>query len=244
VARTKVDDTIQTGVTIRPELAHLATPIDQVTSWPGNPRRGDQETIRASLRDHGQYAALLVQASTGYVVKGNNTLQAMIELGAKEVAAQRLELTDGQARKILAMDNRSSDRATYDDLALAALLVEMPDLDGTGWTTGELDELLRTTNHLGDAATDFLDDVITAPPAPPDPVAAAASETPAEVTSTAPAAGGGVVEYVTMSFTCLPGHRDTIRAAVRRAQQRDGAATAAEGLLAIARYYLDSVGEA
>lgn len=161
---------------IRPELADLAVPIDSVQGYPGNPRRGDIPEITDSLLKHGQYAALLVQDSTGYVVKGNNTLIAMRELGYTTVAVHRLQLTDEQALQILLRDNKTSDDAEYDDAELARMLADLPELDGTGWSPDELDKLLRETDLLGTEATAFLDGPLNAaqtPPVQPDTAAPA-----------------------------------------------------------------------
>jgi ParB-like chromosome segregation protein Spo0J len=149
-------------VRIRPELHPLAVPIDQVTPWPNNPRIGDEDTLRASLTEHGQYLALLIQESSGYIIKGNNTLKVMRELGATHVAAQVIDVDDVTAAKILAIDNRSSDKADYERRLMAELLSGLPDLDGTGWDADELDDLLV---ELGDAGEQL--DTIPADLAPP-----------------------------------------------------------------------------
>lgn len=153
-------------VKILPELEALAVPIGEVTGWPGNPRRGDLPKIKESLTEHGQYAALLVQKSSGYVIKGNNTLAAMRELGAQRVAVQVLDIEDDRAKRILAMDNASSDDADYDKRLMAELLADFADdLAGTGWDVDKLDDLLL---ELGDAAAEL--ESLAAPqtlPAPP-----------------------------------------------------------------------------
>ena len=251
---------------IRPELAHLAVPIQQVSNWPGNPRRGDIAKIKTSLQAHGQYTPILVQRSTGHAVKGNNTLIAATELGWTSIAVQHLDLDDEQARRILLLDNKTSDDASYDDRALALLLAEygQDNLDGTGWSTAELDDLLKATDLLGDSATTFLDELATqdpppqqaaAPPSQPPPVPtpaaaaqAAASATPAEVPipaavapstdPTAPAAPPPV-QYVQMSWTCTPEQRETVRAALAHLQQTRSLGTAVEALVALAQFYLD-----
>lgn len=133
---------------IRPEIAHLAVPLGEVTPYPGNPRQGNPNKIRASLAEHGQYAPLLVQASSGYVVKGNNTWHVMREDGWTEAAVLRLEIDDERARAILLIDNASSDDSDYDKNALAQLLAGVVDWDATGWTPDQFDDLLA---ELGDA---------------------------------------------------------------------------------------------
>lgn len=234
---------------VRPELAHLAIPIGEVKNWPDNPRQGDIPKLKASLSRHGQYAPILVQDSTGHVVKGNNTLIAATELGWTEIAVQRLDLSDEQARRILLLDNKTSDDASYDERVLTALLAEFgqDELDDTGWSTAELDDLLRSTDTLGDAATAFLDDTITGADTAPDPTAAAATEpteTPVTTAATTPAEAGADAgeQYVQMSWTGTTDQRETVRAALSKIQKDLGLKTAIEGLVAMASFYLDRGG--
>lgn len=150
---------------IRPELEHLATPITTITTYPGNARRGDHHRIRDSLLTHGQYKPLLAQRTTGHLVVGNNTLQVMRTQGWTHAAVVYLDLDDTAARKLLLMDNRSSDTADYDTGELAELLATLPEFAGSGYGELDLDRLLA---ELGDgAALDSLPDVTEALPVSP-----------------------------------------------------------------------------
>lgn len=128
-------------------LIPLAVEIGSISGYPGNPRIGKIADIRASIRDHGQYKPVLVQRSTGYIIAGNQTWQAMVEEGEPVIAAAFTDVTDVQARKIVAFDNRVSDLAEYEDLALASLLQEIQrdedGLEGSGYTDDDLDALLE-----------------------------------------------------------------------------------------------------
>lgn len=152
---------------------HLAASM--LTTYPGNPRRGDLDTIRQSVRTHGQYRSIVVRAHNrddpaagGVVLAGNHTLLAIMaeraEQGAdlaEEIASVeagnppgasaivRVEmhaLTDDQAAKIVAVDNRSGDRGDYDDRLLAELLGSLDDLTGTGYDLDDLDALEKSLN--------------------------------------------------------------------------------------------------
>lgn len=129
---------------IRPEIAHLAVPIDSVTPYPNNPRNGDTEAITASLRAHGQYRPVVVRRSTGEVLAGNHTYAAMMEMGATQIAATFVDVDDDQAARIVLADNRTSDLARYDLGVLDDLLASLPDpFDGsTGWTESGLSRIL------------------------------------------------------------------------------------------------------
>lgn len=157
---------------IRPELAHLVVAVGQVSGYPGNPRRGNLQRLRQSLTAHGQYQPLLVQAATGHVVKGNNTLAAMLELGYTHVAAVFLDIDDDRARAVALIDNWTSDESDYDQAALADLLAGVVDWDATGWSVDDLDDLLA---GLDEPAP-------TPPPAAPSPWPATPAGYPAGAT--------------------------------------------------------------
>ena len=117
-------------------------PIASLRPYPGNPRIGSLEAIRESLERHGQYRPIVVRRGTGEVLAGNHTMLAAIELGWQEIAATFVDVDDDQARRIVLVDNRTTDLAGYDDSELAALLQALPDFAGTGWSPQELDRLL------------------------------------------------------------------------------------------------------
>lgn len=121
-------------------------PIDQLHPYHLNPRRGNVELIAQSLRENGQYRALVVNVGTHTgrpyeVLAGNHTLIAAAELGWETVTVGLVDVDDQQAAKIVAVDNRSNDVATYDDAELVELLESIESLDGTGYTPADLDDL-------------------------------------------------------------------------------------------------------
>jgi DNA modification methylase len=114
----------------------------QLRLYPGNPRRGDLEAIKDSLRRHGQYRPIVANRRTGEVLAGNHVLLAARELGLKELAVAFIDVDDEHAKRIVAVDNRTSDLAGYDPESLAALLSSLPDLAGTGYGDADLSKLL------------------------------------------------------------------------------------------------------
>ena len=129
-------------------LEALRVPIDSLAPYARNPRRGDLELLRASLERHGQYRPIVVNRRSGEVLAGNHTLAAARELGWTEIAATFVDVDADQAARIALIDNRASDRAGYDDRALADLLASLDgDLDATGFEAGDLTGLLSA---LGD----------------------------------------------------------------------------------------------
>lgn len=123
-----------------------AVPIDELIPHPENVRQGDIGAIALSLETHGQYRPIVVQESTNHIVAGNHTWKAAQHLGWKTIAVTFIDVDDDRARRIMLVDNRTNDIATYDDAGLAALLValtETPDgLAGTGYDGDDLDTLL------------------------------------------------------------------------------------------------------
>lgn len=126
-------------------IDHNLVPIDTVTPYPGNPRRGDQPAITASIRDHGLYRPIITQTTTGHALAGNHTLRGLIDLGATQVPVQALDVDDTRARAIVARDNKTSDPGTYDYDDLLNLLAEFSTdadlLALAGYSATELDTI-------------------------------------------------------------------------------------------------------
>jgi len=127
-------------------------PVKSLSFYPGNPRVGNVPVIADSLRENGQYAPLVVQASTRHVLAGNHTLKAAISLGWDEVDIVLVDADDKRARKIVLSANRTADLGTYDDDALAGLLAALDgDYEGTGWDVHDIGDL---ADKLGDGNDD------------------------------------------------------------------------------------------
>lgn len=127
-------------------LATRDIPLDELTPYPGNAKRGDVESIRASIRRNGQYRSLVVrEVENGplIVLAGNHTMQALAAEGNATARCEVIRCDDAEARRINLADNRTAELGGYDDAALAELLHELEgDFDGSGWTEGDLDGLL------------------------------------------------------------------------------------------------------
>lgn len=121
-------------------------PLKSLRPHPRNVRQGDIGAISESLRVHGQYRPIVVQKATGHILAGNHTYKAAKALKWENIAVVYLDVTDDEALRILLVDNRTSDLASYDDSALSDLLRTMMDTDlallGTGFDGDDLDELL------------------------------------------------------------------------------------------------------
>jgi hypothetical protein len=85
------------------------------------------------------------------VLAGNHILLGACELGFERLAVAFIDVDDEQARRIVAVDNRTSDLAGYDPGSLAALLSSLPDLAGTGYGDADLSKLLDELAEPGAA---------------------------------------------------------------------------------------------
>lgn len=129
------------------DAAHsLLQPIDSIHTYPGNPRRGDQDEITASIRDLGFYGALQVQTGHGHILVGNHRYRALADLGALLAPVDLLAVSDTVAAAVVARDNYTSDQADNDPAELVALLERLVEADQLSLVGGLADDLaaLRT----------------------------------------------------------------------------------------------------
>jgi hypothetical protein len=159
------------------EQDYEMVPVDRITTHPDNARRGNIEVIRESIRTNGFYGACVVQRSTSHILVGNHRYLAAVEEGLAEVPVVWVDKSDEEARRLLLVDNRTTDLAVYDDQALVELLSNYADdnggLVGTGWDDAELAALIKiveeeTVAESGDEGPSFdlssLPDVTIADP--------------------------------------------------------------------------------
>ena len=119
--------------------------VDRLVPHPRNPRQGDVAALRESLDANGWYGAVVAQRGTGRILAGNHRWRAAVQRGAKELPVLLVDCDDATALRILLADNRTSDRAAYDDAGLAELLQEVQaagSLAGTGYADADLRQLL------------------------------------------------------------------------------------------------------
>jgi len=115
--------------------------IDSVAAHPENARKSDTDSIRRSLEDHAQYAPIVVHEASRNVIVHNHVWMIAKELGHKKIYATFVDCSDEKARAVLAVDNRTSDVATYDETALIALLESLDATDSLGQAGYGLEDL-------------------------------------------------------------------------------------------------------
>lgn len=140
--------------------------LHAISPFPDNPRRGDIDAIRASLRRFGQQRPILVQKATGYIVAGNHVYHAIVaedqEARARTAAGQDLpkgmrqwdgawvaytDLSEVEAKAYVLADNQLSARGQNDPDALHRWLLDLYNRDAIdaalGFDPDELNRLLR-----------------------------------------------------------------------------------------------------
>lgn len=121
--------------------------VDKLQPHPDNPRKGSVDGIAKSIAANGFYRPVVVQKSSSRILAGNHSWEAAKAEGLKKIPVVWVDVDDKQALKILLADNKTSDDAVYDELALAQILLEARaggNLDGTGYSELDLGELFKS----------------------------------------------------------------------------------------------------
>lgn len=141
-------------IEIETELVDVESGV--LSTHPDNARRGNIDAIRESIRANGFYGAIIAQRSTGHIIVGNHRYMAALQEGITEIPVIWRDCTDDEARKLLLVDNRSSDAGSYDEESLRDLLAltldSTGDLLGTGYEQDDLEALMFS---LEISSTDF-----------------------------------------------------------------------------------------
>jgi len=151
------------------ELTIKRVPLDSIHPDPANVRLHDDRNlaaIKGSLARFGQQKPIVVD-SQGTIRAGNGTYAAAKALGWRDIHVVETDLEGVEAVAFAIADNRTSDLSTFEDEALARLLVELREqeaLPGTGFEDGDLDQLLM---ELGQDPIEVSEDDV--PLAPDDP---------------------------------------------------------------------------
>lgn len=125
-----------------PTEGFTTIPVTDIQCHPTNPREGDIGQLAESLRINGQYRPIVANKTTRHIVVGNHTYLAARSLGWTSIAVQWITVDPDEETKILLVDNRTSDLANYDETALKALLTDILDHTGTGYTPEDIADLM------------------------------------------------------------------------------------------------------
>lgn len=144
---------------------HVA--IDSLKPFEGNPRRGNVAMIAESLTANGQYRPVVVRKGTNEILAGNHTWQAAKSLGWNELWVAFVDVDDETAKRIVLVDNRANDSAYYDEAALVHLLSALTDFTGTGYSPGDVDDLLASLRSAEEPTALTDPDDVPEPPETP-----------------------------------------------------------------------------
>lgn len=136
----------------------IAVAPSSLRNYHRNPRKGNVDSVVASLKAHGQYRPITANIGThtgrpNEVLAGNHTLKAFRKLAAYEPDDDRwnailvhwVDVDEDQAKRIVLADNRTSEKGSYDYAALYDLLSDVShDLTGLGYTAEDLDTISAT----------------------------------------------------------------------------------------------------
>jgi len=151
-------------------LSVKSVPLGSIHLDPANVRLHDDrnlDAIKGSLARFGQQKPIVVDRA-GVIRAGNGTYAAAKALGWAEIQVVETDLEGIEAVAYALADNRTSDLSSFEDEALAKLLIELREeeaLPGTGFDDTDLDRLLM---DLGQDLADVQQD--EAPLAPEQPV--------------------------------------------------------------------------
>ena len=129
----------------KPAAVYVA--IDELRPWEQNPRNNASavDSVADSIRRFGFGAPILAQPS-GRVIAGHTRLLAARALDLDRVPVRYLDLDDAEASALALADNKLTELADWDEELLAGVLDELRaadvDLDGLGWSEGELESML------------------------------------------------------------------------------------------------------
>jgi hypothetical protein len=127
-----------------------AIPVDSIEEHPRNFNFGDVGAISESMDEHGFYGAVLVHRSTRFILAGNHRYRTAKIKGATTIPGFWLDCDEDTALRILAVDNRTTHLATFDEEALVKLLASVATtnrgLAGTGYSGEDLQDLVQQLN--------------------------------------------------------------------------------------------------
>jgi flagellar motor protein MotB len=156
------------GASVVIESKHL--PVDQLQPYHENPNIGDPEKTAESLRENGQYRAIVVNLGnkTGRhweILAGNHTWMGMKKIKHPTIYCDIVDEDEDGAEAIMLADNASRDGSSYKQDLLGDILQRrkkrVGTLTGTTISNDLLDGLLKKNSQK--AASDGIDSIADAP---------------------------------------------------------------------------------
>lgn len=132
-----------TATNVTPPIEYATVPVTKLKARKGNSRRGDIDLIAESLAVNGQYRPIVANKRTSEVLAGNHTLLAAKKLKWKEIQVGWVDVDEETAKRIVLVDNRANDVATYDLQDFAHELEGVIDVRGTGYDDGTVNAIIE-----------------------------------------------------------------------------------------------------
>ena len=116
---------------------------------PYNPRYisdTEMEKLKKSIKEFGLVEPLVWNKRTGYVVGGNQRLQALMELGVKEVDVIVIDLDDDEEKALNVALNKISGEWDYEKLEELFHKLDTDLYSLTGFDDVEIEDLIKEIN--------------------------------------------------------------------------------------------------
>lgn len=130
-------------------LKRFLVPVEELSAHPRNPRLGNVYEIGRSLERFGQQRPVLALPD-GTIVAGHHVWTAAKQRGWTHIAVVRSDLTEEDADAYLLADNGTADQGYYDERALAELLNEWEDYEGTGFSQEDAQGIVKALLWMPD----------------------------------------------------------------------------------------------
>ena len=133
------------GVTVKQQRYDENCPVGDLKVHPNNPNIGDEQSIFESIETNNFYGAIIVQESTKHILVGNHRYKTMVDSGAPTIPTLFIDVNDVEATRIMLVDNRTAETATFDDTLLMQALGDLANTDlgfvGTGFNDADMTAL-------------------------------------------------------------------------------------------------------
>jgi hypothetical protein len=122
---------VVTKIKWHPGVAELLIPAAEIRPHPQNPNNGERDVVRESVLRNGVYRPIIVQQSTGYILAGHTTFDALVEVQLEDGVDQPLvpvswvKCDAKTAKRIVLADNQTAAKARMDDALLLDLLKDL-----------------------------------------------------------------------------------------------------------------------
>jgi len=135
--------------------------VASLRPWDKNPRKNDGEPVARvakSIQRFGFSSPIVARLADRRIIAGHTRWKAAKKLGMETVPVRFLDIDEDQAAALALADNKLSEITPWDDDALADVLREIEaagvDMDGLGWSTEEIDALIKGVAEDPIEATD------------------------------------------------------------------------------------------